>query len=83
MHAILEFCQGCMENPVDNAFMVLLDHGRRCACSTGVSVLCTNRPVTSISFFTVQPHSNLGQHRALGGVFWDLLITVACRPDGP
>jgi hypothetical protein len=33
--------------------------------------------------FTVQPHSDMGQHRTLGGVFWNLLISVACCSNGP
>jgi hypothetical protein len=39
--------------------------------------------LTQISFPAVQPHRHLGQHRALGGVLRDLLISVACRAHGP
>lgn len=31
----------------------------------------------------VQPHSDMGEHRTLGGVFWNLLISVACHSNGP
>ncbi|OBS81710.1 hypothetical protein A6R68_24300 [Neotoma lepida] len=29
-----------------------------------------------------QPHCHLGQHRTLGGVLWNLLISVACHSHG-
>lgn len=44
---------------------------------------CLHAWLTQISFLTVQPHCHLGQHRAVGGVLWNLLISVAFRSHGP